>query len=425
MNMYITDKMLIRVISAFCLALLLFAIGCKMANKITYINLSQLYAPENRPSISGLRVFNETDSTSKVFVRYNLNELIYKMPTGKTYRKALYSISYELFNSYESDVVLDSATFVMSDSLYYKQDFELVFDFDIRAKYPGNYLLQVTFNDLNSKHSNIYPKNIYKGSPYVAQNFLPVDELGEIIFNNWIKSSTKFRLLSKNQTTQKLFVRYYDDEFPVALPPFATAPTPTYDYVANNLFTVKVDGGTSDLLELPGRGIYHFQTDTSTRYGITLFRFHDDYPNVTEPEQLMPPLRYLTSNKEFNEILHSDNRKQMVDDFWVETAGNEGRAVELIKNYYSRVEYANWYFSSFKEGWKTDRGMIYIIFGPPQIVYRRSDIETWTYGEQGNRVSLTFDFIKAINPFTDEDYILRRQTDFKNPWYVAVDYWRR
>ena len=416
---------LIKIFLAICLALLFLTVGCKMANKITYINLSQLYAPENRPSISGLRVFNETDSISKVFVRYNLNELIYKIPTGKTYRRALYSISYELFNSYESDVVLDSATFIMSDSLFYKQDFELVFDFDIRAKYPGNYLLQVTFSDLNSQHFSIYPKSIYKGSPYVAQNFLPVDESGEIIFNNWIKSNTKFRILCKNQTTQKLFVRYHDDEFPIALPPFATASTPTYDYVAKDLFTVEVDDGTSELLELPGRGIYHFQADTSTRYGITLFRFHDDYPNVTEAEQLAPPLRYLTSNKEFNKLVHSDNRKQMVDNFWVETAGNEERAVELIKNYYSRVEYSNWYFSSFKEGWKTDRGMIYIIFGPPQIVYRRSDIETWTYGEQGNRVSLTFDFIKAINPFTDEDYILRRQTDFKNPWYVAVDYWRR
>jgi GWxTD domain-containing protein len=407
------------------LIFLLLIIGCKVANKITYINLSRLYLPENRPSISGLRIFNATDSISKVFVRYNLNELIYKIPNGKTYRKANYSLSYELFSSYESDVVLDGNTFTLSDSLYPGQDFELVFDFNIRAKYPGNYLLQLKFSDLNNQTSTIYTENIYKGASNVAQNYLPVNESGEIIFNNWIKSNTRFKILCKDQNLERLYVKSNVGEFPMAPPPFSTASPQTYKYAMQYLFTIDVDSGTSKLLDFPATGLYHFQADTSNRYGLTLYRFYDDYPNVTETQQLIPPLRFLTTTKEYKKMLSSENPKQAVDEFWVEVAGNEERAVELIKNYYSRVEYSNWYFSSFKEGWKTDRGMIYIIFGPPQTVYRRSDIETWTYGEQGSRVSLTFDFIKAINPFTDEDYILRRQADFKNPWYVAVDYWRR
>jgi len=61
----------------------------------------------------------------------------------------------------------------------------------------------------------------------------------------------------------------------------------------------------------------------------------------------------------------------------------------------------------------------------PRQFFRRSDIETWIYGEQGSRISITFDFIKAINPFTDNDYELRRSADFKHSWFVAVDFWRR
>jgi len=400
-------------------------IGCKVANKITYINLSQLYASDNSPAISGLRVFNENDSISKVFVRYNMNELTYKIPNGKTYQKAFYSLSYELFSSYESDEVIDSNVFVLTDSLYYNQDFEIVFDFDIHAAFPGNYLLQVTFRDLNSLNSTIYPEDVYKGSPDVAQNFLLVNEADEIIFNDWIKSTSRFSILCKNQNQQKLFISHHTDVFPIAPPPFSTASPPVYSYETKNHFTANVQNGKSELIELPVAGLYHFQADTSTRYGLTLYRFHDDYPNVTEAEQLIPPLRYLTTLKEYKTMLSSEDPKLAVDNFWLETAGNEDRAVELIKNYYSRVEYSNWLFSSFKEGWKTDRGMIYIIFGPPQTVYRKSNIETWIYGEQGNRVSLTFDFIKAYNPFSDQDFILQRQADFKNSWYIAVDYWRR
>jgi GWxTD domain-containing protein len=301
----------------------------------------------------------------------------------------------------------------------------MVYDFDVKAAFPGNYLLEVSINDLNMQSSTSYPVELYKGSPNVAQNFLPVNVNGEVIFGDWIQSDTKLQILCKDQSMKKIFMFHIDDNFSIARPPFSMSATPMYKYDESNKFTIQIEDGTSELIELPGKGLYHFQVDTTNRFGLTLFRFNDDYPKVTEAMQLIPPLRYLTSNKEFNELTSAENKKQAVDNYWLETAGNEERAIELIKNYYGRVEYANRFFTSFKEGWKTDRGMTYIIFGPPQTVYRRDDIETWTYGEQGNRISLTFDFIKAVNPFTNEDFVLRRQPDFKSPWYVAVDYWRR
>jgi GWxTD domain-containing protein len=407
------------------LTLIVTMAGCKMANKISYINLAELYQPDNRPSLTGIRVFNESDSVSKVFVRYNLNELTYKTPNEKSYHKAEYSILYQLYTSYESDVVTDHNVFNLTDSLYYNQDMEMVFDFDVKAAFPGNYLLKITINDLNNQSSTSYPINLFKGSPYVAQNFLPVTEDGEVIFNDWIKSGTTLQMLCNDQGLQQLFLSHYDNNFAIALPPFSLAASPTYTYGTKDKSTIQVNNGTSVLIELPATGLYHFQADTTTRYGHTIFRFDDDFPNITDAGRLIPPLRYLTTTKEFNALTASENKKQAVDKFWLEIAGNEERALELIKNYYSRVEYANWFFTSFKEGWKTDRGMVYIIFGPPQTVFRRNDIETWTYGEQGNRVSLTFDFIKAVNPFTDEDFILQRKSEYKSPWYVAVDYWRR
>lgn len=60
---------------------------------------------------------------------------------------------------------------------------------------------------------------------------------------------------------------------------------------------------------------------------------------------------------------------------------------ELMEEYYARVEYANKHFGHHAEGWRTDMGMVYIIFGPPSNIDRHPfDInskpyEVWTYYE--------------------------------------------
>ena len=43
---------------------------------------------------------------------------------------------------------------------------------------------------------------------------------------------------------------------------------------------------------------------------------------------------------------------------------------ELMEEYFQRVEYVNEHFSGWQPGWETDRGMIYILFGPPDEIQR-------------------------------------------------------
>jgi GWxTD domain-containing protein len=70
---------------------------------------------------------------------------------------------------------------------------------------------------------------------------------------------------------------------------------------------------------------------------------------------------------------------------------------ELMEEYYARVEYANKHFGHYTEGWKTDMGMVYIIFGAPGNIERHpfeidtKPYEVWTYYEQNRQ----FVFIDA------------------------------
>lgn len=53
---------------------------------------------------------------------------------------------------------------------------------------------------------------------------------------------------------------------------------------------------------------------------------------------------------------------------------------ELMEEYYSRVEYANKNFKHYIDGWKTDMGMVFIIFGSPNNVDRHPfDIDSKPY----------------------------------------------
>ena len=77
---------------------------------------------------------------------------------------------------------------------------------------------------------------------------------------------------------------------------------------------------------------------------------------------------------------------------------------ELMEEYYIRVNYVNDYFNmSWKAGWETDFGMIYILFGPPDEIQRSninssssSVYQVWYY----NRINKQFVF-KDQNGFGD------------------------
>ena len=97
------------------------------------------------------------------------------------------------------------------------------------------------------------------------------------------------------------------------------------------------------------------------------------------------------------------------------------RAREVIKAYYNRVQNANEFFTSYDEGWKTDRGIIYIIYGPPNVAKKYGYSETWIYGEENSYKSINFNFVKVLNHFSDNDYVLIRSETYKDEYYKMAD----
>jgi GWxTD domain-containing protein len=102
-------------------------------------------------------------------------------------------------------------------------------------------------------------------------------------------------------------------------------------------------------------------------------------------------VRYIAREDEYaylREATAPDEKQKRFLEFWSKRDPNPNTPFnERMEDYYRRADYANKHFSHYIEGWRTDMGMVYMIFGPPNNVERHpfdldsKPYEVWTYYE--------------------------------------------
>lgn len=395
------------------------------SGKVSTQNLSQVYKKESSLLHPSFGVFHVNDYNSELHFGLLSSELLYTRQQGAENFTANVMISYRLKTSYEAKEILDSGSVKINDSYNNDSEKQIIGSVNFKASPGLTYLLLVTVRDINRNQYTSSYINIDKSGGGTRQNFLLLSSVSNTpLLRNYISSKESFRVKYKNGSI-KLSVRYYNREFPLSAPPFAVNNPKPFDFKADSVFSIDIKENDTTSYHFPKKGFYHLQSDTSGTEGLTIFRFDDSHPLVKTAQGLISPLRYITSKNEFEGMNVSKNKKSSVDSFWISCAGNEERAKELIKKFYSRVQDANSYFTSYIEGWETDRGLIYLVYGPPNVLYKSDNSESWIYGEEHNLNSLTFNFVRVINPFTDNDFRLERSPVYKDSWYRAVDVWRQ
>lgn len=213
-------------------------------------------------------------------------------------------------------------------------------------------------------------------------------------------------------------VSFYSQDFPAAVPPFAESQG-RVSKVMKPDSVFQVQPGQS--LTFSKTGLYLMQQDTTSKDGLA-FRVEDDYPRLGKIESLADPLIYICTKDEFIKLKQAKGDKKAFDKVVLSITNDKDRARNLFRSYFRRVEIANEYFTSYKEGWKTDRGMIYIIFGVPDEVYRFTDREVWNYKNEEFKAS--FNFVKSSTIFDPDNYVLVREKGIRETWYTVIDLWR-
>ena len=128
-------------------------------------------------------------------------------------------------------------------------------------------------------------------------------------------------------------------------------------------------------------------------------RWIDRPLSLGDPTYAIRALRPIATDEEIDPLLSGSAEKkgEALEKFWQAFDPTPGTLFnEKMAAYYRRVDYAYFNFATFAEpdGSKTDRGKIYILYGPPTDVVRQLDPdggprEVWTYD---NAVGRTFIF---------------------------------
>ena len=108
-------------------------------------------------------------------------------------------------------------------------------------------------------------------------------------------------------------------------------------------------------------------------------------------------MAYIITDEEraaFKRLQTDEEREQFIEKFWLrrdptpDTVENEFK-----EEHYRRIAYANEHYASGIPGWKTDRGRIYIIYGPPDEIEDHSSGGIYERPpEEGGGETSTFPF---------------------------------
>jgi GWxTD domain-containing protein len=221
------------------------------------------------------------------------------------------------------------------------------------------------------------------------------------------------------ENSNPLHVSFYKDAFPAGAPAFSTSQARVSKVLKpDSIFYAD----PKESIQFKQKGLYLAQQDTASAQGVA-FRVEDDYPKLGTLESLVGPLIYVCTKQEYEKLKAASNDKKKFDQIILSVTGNTERARIFMRNYFRRVELANQYFSSYKEGWKTDRGMIYIIYGIPDQVYLFENREVWEY--KNDYLKESFQFVRSATIFDPENHVLIRSKSFTDDWYNMIDLWRK
>ncbi len=117
--------------------------------------------------------------------------------------------------------------------------------------------------------------------------------------------------------------------------------------------------------------------------------------------------------KAFSRLQTNEEREQFVEQFWLrrdpspDTEENEYR-----EEHYRRLQYANEHFASGIPGWKSDRGMIYVKYGPPdERDQHNGGTEQRAFEEGGGTTSMfpyekwRYRYIEGLPPNVEIEFV--------------------
>jgi len=373
--------------------------------KLTNTDFSFQYSIKS--DLRGKIISSKKDSSALLYIRFNA-------PLDSMKK---FAVGYSLINSLDEEIITKVELNNLSSYFQYEDKTGSQYGIKVNIKDYKYFILWLSDTTKNIKY------------PYVqllSRNFqsediiLKQERINSPIFSSYLPLNSVIRAVSMSEFITTIKVDYYDYHFLPAKPPMSLgADSLTTPFTIDESFNLK----SNDSVRFSNKGLYYFHLGES-KLGKSVIIKDSQYPKVNQVDLLVESLRYLATEEEYMKMEGSFKKKELFDQFWLNNTKSEAKAKRAIKEYYKRVRDANTLFTNYKEGWKTDMGMIYIVFGPPSKVFIRNDGIMWIYTKTFELPRVAFFFNHVDTAFTDQHYVLERKLEFQNLWFRTVDLWR-
>ncbi|MCB2212252.1 GWxTD domain-containing protein [bacterium] len=267
--------------------------------------------------------------------------------------------SRELFDISETTIILDPANYTMIAT---------VTDLETRKQFQVSRTLMVPSYDLGglsmgdlllAREVVKTPSGAFEIVPNVDRVIAGEDEELYVYYEVYPTVSDTMhvhsRVLDRNGSLVFEQRRTVDVEKPV-----------TRDYF--EIPTAKLGVG-SHVVEMQVR-TEDFSTLKAAEFQVRLTGLPSTVQNM---ETAIRQLRYVARNREVERMLNASSHERQIlfHDFWKKMDPSPDTPPnELMEEYYNRIHEASAAFGGMRDGWETDRGEVYVRYGPPDEVER-------------------------------------------------------
>lgn len=356
-----------------------------------------------------------------VFVDENTIHLLLEINFNNQKIYDEYHYSYELHESYHTLNIKKTDTLNIKDHIVAIKANKIF----VQLNLPYNDKIDIAIIRMTNKRTGIdyvYDIPLIKDYNFTSEG-LVLYEQDSITphLQRFVNINHTLVLKSINPYAGPVYCFYYNHYFDEAVPPMVVEDQRASKQLSiDSVFSVDLNKPIS----FPREGLYFFQKDSSSANGISI-RVQDKYfPLAKTFDAVLEPLIYISTRTETEKIRSASNPRQAFEDYWMDMVKIPNLATSTVRQYYERVAAANFLFTTFEEGWKSDMGLIYIIYGPPNDVYKSEEIIDWVYNQDLSMPNIRFSFYKVKNVFTDHHYTLLRKKNYDKNWFKSVELWR-
>jgi GWxTD domain-containing protein len=321
-----------------------------------------------------------------------------------------FSISIKIYDEYDNKKLLFEQ-FIVSSNLIMINNQTKIFLPVAEQKKLWAVEVHIVANDFDYKNillANRAQEN--EQSIFIHQN-------NTLIVQKYIATAQPYTLTARSPTVNQFYLKYFAEPITAAKAIYITEQQ-TFNPLKGYEELIVVPANKNFILNK--QGVYFIQTDSNSNKGSFIFATDAEYPKATQLIDLLAPIRYISKDKEYDKINMGADKKAELDAFWLQRSADKEQAKRIFKLYYERVKDANYYFTVYKEGWKSDKGIVFVVFGTPDVVRKFANQEIWYYKNQSYRQPVEFVFDRV-----GELYYLQRNKFYREIWNAEIERWRK